>query len=345
MPLITDPAEATAIFEEVRQAGATVPCYCTENVHTLEAILGAAQQVGSEFGIPAPPIIVGFTGNYPYRPQLVGYTAAGDALEGLFAVRADLERLVRPDGPYGNVRAMAHLDHGDPDTDAAILEEGAGFLSSAMYDCSELPLAENIERTKAFVQRMEGKMLVEGIVDEIYGPEAGTDFDLTRPEDAERYVAETNVPFIVVNVGTEHRSAAGGRAQYNGERAREIAERVGRIMCLHGASSLGGEGLDVLPSDGFIKVNIWTILERTGAQALAVDMLENLGYVLSAEQLRSLVDRGVITAEHAQEQEGREPTLDYFPHANRRDGAWLPAVKELLVHDLRDLGYAKLAAQ
>lgn len=345
MPLVTDAAEAAEVYVEVREAGATMPCYCTENVHTLEAILGATQRIGAELGIAEPPIVVGFTGNYAYRPQLVRYTAAGDALEGLYAVRADLERLARPDGPYGNVRVMAHLDHGDPEADADIIEAGVGFISSVMYDCSELPLAENMERTKAFMQEMEGRMLVEGIVDEIYGPEAGTDFELTRPEDAERYVAETGVPLIVVNVGTEHRAAAGGHALYNGERAREIAARVGHIMCLHGASSLGEAGLGVLPGDGFVKVNIWTILERTGAQALALDMLDNLGSVLSAEQVQELAGRTTITREHARAQSDATPTLDYFPHGNRRDEVWLPAVTELIAGNLRDLGYARLGAQ
>jgi fructose/tagatose bisphosphate aldolase len=298
--------------------------------------------VGAELAIAAPPIVVGFTGNYPYRPQLVRYTAAGDALEGLLAVRADLERLARPDGPYGNARVMAHLDHGDPDRDAEVIEAGVGFLASVMYDCSELPLEQNMERTKALVQHMQGRVLVEGIVDEIYGPEAGTDFELTKPEDAERYVAETGVPLIVVNVGTEHRAAAGGHALYNGERAREIAARVGHIMCLHGASSLGEAGLGVLPGDGFVKVNIWTILERTGAQALALDTLDNLGSVLSARQIQALADAQVITQEHVRRQRGHVPNLDYFPHGNRRDDVWLPAVTELIANNLHDLGYARL---
>lgn len=345
MAVISDPADARAIYDELRAVGAVLPCYCTENVHTTEAILRAVHEVGEEFGIPEPPIIVGFTASYPYRSQLVRYTAAGDALEGLLAVRADLQRLARPDGVYGNVRVMPHLDHGHAQRDAEIIEAGSGFLASVMYDCSELSLEENIKRTKAFVRRMEGTVLVEGIVDEIYGPEAGTQFELTKPEDAERYVAETGVPLIVVNVGTEHRAAAGGQGLYDGARAREIAARVGRIMCLHGASSLGEAGLGALPGDGFVKVNIWTILERTGAQALALDNLENLGHVLSAEQIDELAGRGVITQEHARRQRGRTPTLDYFPHGNRRDDVWLPAVVKLITGNLRDLGYEQLGTR
>ncbi|MFQ6133277.1 MAG: class II fructose-bisphosphate aldolase [Armatimonadota bacterium] len=343
MPLVSDPAESAAIFREVAEKNVAIPCYGTENVDTTEVILRATKEIGEELGIPNPPIIIGFTSRYEFRKQLQNYTGLGDAVEGFLAARADMERLCRPDGPFASVRMMVNLDHAHPGVDEDIIEMGKDFLSSIMYDCSDYPMDENIRMTAEAVKRLEKHVLVEGCVDEIYGPEAGTEFDMTRPEDAVRYLEETRVPLIVVNVGTEHRAAAGGLAEYNGERARAIRDAVGKCMVLHGASSLGATNLDELPGDGFVKVNTWTMVERVGGQAVVLDALEHLDGILHSHQVEELKDKGWLTPERAAELADGKPSLDYFTHARRRDHAWAPAVLELLKQSLRDFGYVRLA--
>jgi len=344
MPIVTDPDESAAIFKEVAEKNVAIPCYGTENVDTTEVILRATKEIGQELGVARPPIIIGFTSRYPFRKQLENYTGLADAVEGFLAVRSDLERLCRPDGPFANIRVMVNLDHAHPGVDEDIIEMGKGLLSSVMYDCSDYPMDENIRMTSDAVKRLERYVLVEGCVDEIYGPEAGTGFDMTKPEDAARFLEQTRVPLIVVNVGTEHRAAAGGHALYSGERARAIRDRVGKCMVLHGASSLGDTRLDELPDDGFVKVNTWTMVERVGGQAVVLDAFEHLDGILYPHQVEELRDKGWLTAERAAQLAHATPSLDYFTHARRRNGAWVPVVLDLLKQSLRDFGYTRLAA-
>ncbi len=87
---------------------------------------------------------------------------------------------------------------------------------------------------------------------------------ITSPHQAEKYFSETGVDIIVPNLGTEHRSST-STLKYEGNLAREISNRIGPYLCLHGASSLAEEQISHFYEDGICKVNIWTILERDSA--------------------------------------------------------------------------------
>jgi hypothetical protein len=65
-------------------------------------------------------------------------------------------------------------------------------------------------------------------------------------------------------------------------------------MVLHGSSSLHDDDLPRLAGDGIVKVNIWSIFERLGGQAVARDVLENLGNLFTSEQLRAFQEAGIL---------------------------------------------------
>src|SRR5208283_4710470 len=107
----------------------------------------------------------------------------------------------------------------------------------------------------------------------------------TTAAQAARFLRETGVDLLVPNVGTEHRATA-NQAKYLSARAREISAATGRILCLHGTSSLSQSELSQLPDDGFIKINVYTTLAVHGGQAVARNVLNNVGNIFDEEQLR-----------------------------------------------------------
>jgi fructose-bisphosphate aldolase class II len=208
-----------------------------------------------------------------------------------------------------------------------------------MFDGSHYPLEENVRRTAEYVERFRDRVTIEGAVDEIAAEEDGIEDELCTPERAKRFVEATGVDLIVPNVGTEHRATV-EKARYRGDVARAISKEVGKILVLHGTSSLGEQDLSSLPDDGVIKVNIWTRLARLGAQAVARRVLEDVGCILSEGDIREFMDEGLLGSAFVDKTEierrwGGElgPKLQVFAECVRRDawvGTVLPAIKEYL---------------
>ncbi len=344
MPLVTDPEETRAFLNLLRETRAAIPCFCTENAWTTEAVLEAATDAGGRFGIKAPPVCIAFTASYPGRRNLGGYWACGDLRMGFEGALGDLKVLTGPDSPYAACRVFPHLDHGQPDEDAWLLEGRVDDLAMVMFDASALPFEENIERTAAYVARFRDRVVIEGAVDELRAAGEGEHaFPLTTVAQAARFLRETGCDLIVPNVGTEHRAAQAGRAVYRAERAREIARAVGPNMVLHGTSCLGESDLSGLPRDGFVKVNVWTIVEKTGARLTADYVLRNLGRLVERSYVEELVEAGVLNA--AITSPAREPIgpdMDYFPLVNLRRH-WVRGVAAKLVRYYEMLGYERLA--
>jgi fructose/tagatose bisphosphate aldolase len=340
MPLVTDAAEAREIYREAQQRRIVMPAFGTENRDTTEAAFRAVAEIAAQCHIPSPPLVIAATANYEGRTQLVNYTSLATAAEGLIAFRHDMARLCRPDGPYPHVRAMAHLDHAQPEADRAVIAAGLDFFASIMYDCSTYPLPVNMSLTERFVAENGQRVMVEGAVDEIY--ESGTGVpknELTTPEQARRFMEHTRADLIVANLGTEHRATAEG-AQYHGDRAREISAAVGPVLVLHGTSSLRDAGLGMLRGDGIVRVNIWTRLEHVAAVALAHDVIGNLGGILSRDEMQALVSQGALSGDFARAQSQRQPSLDFIANVHRRNDVCVPAMVALMKRYLLDLGYA-----
>lgn len=345
MPLISDPQVVEEVYNRAMDAGICLANFCTSNPYTTEAILRSAYEFGQVHGFRDTPIVVSSTANYPIEPQLVSYTHLKDARLGMQALIDDVEMMLSAGSPYADLLVMLHLDHAQPEADQAVIEGAIDKYATIMYDASEWPLEENIRMTREFVDRMRGKVLVEGAVTEIAQAVDDVDEPLTTPEEAEQYYHETGVFLVVPDLGTEHR-ATGVAAHYDGRLAQAIRERIGNRLVLHGSSSLRDEDLPRLPEDGIIKVNIWTTFERLGGQAVARHVLRELGNILTEDELRSLYDEGVIGDRYfdpefiADACDGRlGPKLAGLREEARRD-AWQAAVVERMTFYLDRFNYA-----
>ncbi|MBR1968467.1 MAG: class II fructose-bisphosphate aldolase [Clostridia bacterium] len=291
--IITKFDQVQKVFENAKKLGWVIPCICSENQTTTEAILSACSDYGKKIGMRVP-IIIAITVNYSHRPQAVNYSYADDWKTGLQLFKDDIKAFAGEGGVYSDIDVLIHLDHVQFDDDIELINSDLTDFSSIMYDASALPFDKNIEMTAAFVKKMKGKILIEGACDEIVDA-TGTEHNaLTTPENAKRYIEETGVDMIVANLGTEHR-ATGKELMYHGDLAREIQKEIGKTIVLHGTSSVKNDQVKGLFSDGVCKVNIWTALERDSSKELFYDMVVNASKVGGVEVVDKLIEEGYLT--------------------------------------------------
>ena len=308
MPLITDRKQVLDIYREAERNKWVLPCFCTENLTTTEAILEATKQFGESKGIKDVPVIIAITCKYDHRSQSTNYSHTGRWDIGLKLFMEDLKMLTVKGSPYEDLRVMVHLDHIQCDDDKELLSWDMNAFSSIMFDASKLPFSENIRLTREFVKEKGHQILVEGACDEIVDASGNAKSDLTTAQKAEEYLKSTKVDLIVANLGTEHR-ASSMDLKYYGENARSIKEKVGTKIVLHGASSVLPSQIERLFEDGVCKVNIWAALERDSTPALFKDMLINASKVVGGETVELLKKEGLLGEKC--EAQGKA-SLDYF---------------------------------
>ena len=331
MPVVNEYNEVKEIYDEAAQMGIALPVFCAEDRETMEAILASAYEYGKEIGVDNLPVIPAWTSRYPPRGQMKLVTACGEPRLGTELMFSDLYAFMGETSPYRKLRVMPHLDHAFPWLDGDILEDYADRFASVMCDASEKPFSENIRLTAEYVEKVKGRVVIEGAVDEIF--ESGRQYQKNEPttvEQAIKFLTETSVDIIVPNVGTEHRATA-DKARYLSDHARKISSAAGKKLCLHGTSSVKPDELHKLPEDGFVKINIYTTLAVTGGQALAREVIENLGNIFDEKALRSMVEKeilgeAVLSAAYGNTQKLVKPKLEYVTNPKRRD-AWFEAVK------------------
>lgn len=289
MSLILDRAEVLDIYNYAREKKWVLPTFNSENLTTTEAILSAVSDYGESKGIENLPIIIGITNTYKDRPQAVYYSNTKRWDIGLKLFLSDLKVLTDKGSPFEHLRVLIHLDHIIWDEDSDLLEWDMGQFSSIMYDASTLPFEENIKKTAAFVEQQAQNIVIEGACDEIQKSGGMKDHDgLTTPEMAEIYQRETGVDIIVPNLGTEHR-AEKSALKYHDKLARNISKRLGKVLCLHGTSSVSKDHLANLYEDGICKVNLWTALERDSSGILFKEMVKNSSRVIGPEKTEKLI--------------------------------------------------------
>ena len=293
MPIITARDQVLEIYAEARQRRWVLPCFCTENLTTTEAILAAAKEFADARGFPDLPIIIAMTAQYSHRTQAAFYTHTRQWDIGLKLFLADLRVLAGPGSPYEQLRIMIHLDHIQFDDDQELLSWDMSDFSSIMFDASKGSFEENIRLTRDFVSRQGNVIVIEGACDEIMDATGEEKSDLTTVERAEQYCRETGVDLIVANLGTEHRANAKD-LRYHGDLARSIQKKIGTRMVLHGASSVPGDQIEHLIDDGVCKVNLWTALERDSSPALLTDMVSHAAEVAGGATVRQLQEKGLL---------------------------------------------------
>jgi len=146
--------------------------------------------------------------------------------------------------------------------------------NAVLFDGSELSLDENIKITKELVNYRGNKdILIEGEVGKIEGKsEIQKEVEvkkenLTKVEEAVRFVEETKVDLLAVSIGNIH-GITEKEPELDFKRGREIAQAVKIPLVLHGASGLSLEKIKKCISIGFKIIHLNTEFRKIWKEKL-----------------------------------------------------------------------------
>src|SRR5208283_2208028 len=181
-----------------------------------------------------------------------------------------------------------HLDHVPVvdeddlrvDYEAVMREAIQLGYQSVMVDGSRLPLEENIQATRKVTQIAHAAGIpVEGELGAVFGHEAGppppyeelfaSGKGFTAPEDAKRFVEETQVDWLSVAIGNVHGAISGVLMHSKKVEARLNLEHLDRIygnvripLVLHGGSGIKKDYIREAVRRGITKINIATTIRQ-----------------------------------------------------------------------------------
>ncbi len=154
---------------------------------------------------------------------------------------------------------------------ARALKAGYG---SVMVDGSRLPFENNVAATKAVIKVAHAVGIpVEAELGAVLGHESGplppyeelfaSGIGFTKPEDAERFVAETGVDWLSVSIGNIHGAIAGAAKSQKKPEARLDLDRLSIIaqlakvpIVLHGGTGIRPDNVREGIKRGIAKINI-----------------------------------------------------------------------------------------
>ena len=157
---------------------------------------------------------------------------------------------------------------------------------SVMIDGSRLPLEENIQAVREVVDLAHSKGIpVEAELGAVMGHESGpmpsyealyqSGKGFTDPDEAHRFVQETDCDWLSVAIGNIHGAIAAGRkdlkkvqARLNLERLALLNQAAGVPLVLHGGSGIQQDNLLESMKHGIAKVNVATEIRQAYEVAL-----------------------------------------------------------------------------
>ncbi len=238
------------LMADAKANGYAVGAFNVHNEETAQAIMRAAEEA-------AAPVFV----------------QIGRAVISYMGLKKSYE-IVRSCEGEANGTGCLHLDHSRTlDEVAEALRLGLG---SIMYDGAHLSLEENIANARKVVEVAHFMgVAVEAELGEM--PHARDMADLrwedyyTDVDEAARFVEETGVDYLAIQVGAVHGVSATSEPRIDPERIEAIAERVGIPLVLHGASGIPDDMARQAIAAGISKLNVDTDLRvvfREGMQAV-----------------------------------------------------------------------------
>jgi fructose-bisphosphate aldolase class II len=174
-----------------------------------------------------------------------------------------------------------HLDHSYEES-IIYRAMDAGF-SSVMFDGSQLPMEENISRTRVIADAAHAKGIsVEGEIGSVpYPDEDEIKDEKTTPEQALEFSERSGVDAMAVSVGNIHKLTQ-PKAVIDQTLIKEIEKITETPLVLHGTSGISSFDMKVIVNSRIAKCNIGTLLRQAwgrtlrqefGAQSEAFDRL------------------------------------------------------------------------
>jgi len=242
------------ILQDAHKNNYAVGAFNVNNMEIVQAIIEAAEETNS------PVILQASQGGLKYAG--VEYIA-------------ELGKLAARNA---KVPVAVHLDHGT-DFDQVMLCIRHGF-TSVMIDGSRFDLGKNIEVTKKVIEVAHAVgVSVEAELGKIGGTEDDITVDereatFTDPEEAKRFVDETNVDYLAIAVGTAH-GPYKGEPKIDFDRIKAIKEITNIPLVVHGSSGVPADSIKEAVSLGINKINIDTDLRIAFSNAVKEFIKEN----------------------------------------------------------------------
>jgi fructose-bisphosphate aldolase class II len=155
-----------------------------------------------------------------------------------------------------------HLDHCYEES-IVYQAINAGY-SSVMFDGSQLPLAENIRRTKQVVEVAHALgVSVEGEIGSVPYEEGRAHIKsiYTEPEEAAEYAEKTALDCVAVAIGNIHRLSTPS-CSIDYPRLSKIEALVNIPLVVHGTSGIAEKDLLQLKTTGVAKFNVGTSMRQ-----------------------------------------------------------------------------------
>ena len=214
-----------------------------------------------------------------------------------FVPRRAAVALIRELAADAPVPVAIELDHGR-DFGAVMECIRAGF-TDVMIDASTRPYEENVALTRKVVEVAHAAGL--GAEAEIGHVGRGTDYanvearkaTLTRPEDATRFVADTNIDILAVAIGSAH-GLYKGEPELDLERLRQIRAAVDVPLVLHGGSGLSDEDFQAAIAGGICKVNIYTNMAVAAVAAMRESLTDLAVHYFQVQQAAQQAIKEVV---------------------------------------------------
>jgi ketose-bisphosphate aldolase len=234
--------DLSRVLKPARQGRYAVGAFNIYNLETIHAVLAAADELRS-------PVIL----------------ALGERYLKDFPIRA-ISAITTVLASDSRVPVALHLDHAQKieSIEQAI---AAGF-TSVMIDGSKLSLEENIAITKkAVALARPRKVTVEAELGRIVRTGVAASDLFTDPDEARRFMEETDADALAVAVGTVH-GLYKGAPTLDLERLTRIAEKVSVPLVLHGGSGLPDHLIKSAIQVGVAKLNVNTEVSIQGVNAV-----------------------------------------------------------------------------
>ncbi|WP_136687929.1 class II fructose-bisphosphate aldolase [Halorhabdus amylolytica] len=240
--------ELAEVYDEALDGGFGLVASNVAEPNVMMGLMEGAEQADSDLLIQMSAGACRFAGN-------------GDAEAGLAAMGNYIDVIAE----QYDVGVFLNMDH-QTDMDFIDMQVETAIPSSIMIDASHEDFEENVERSKAVVEKTEQadeEILVEaelgqikGVEDEIVAEEAF----YTDPEQAVEFVDRTGCDLLAISVGTQHGVAKGKDLDLKPDLASEISQTLAdhgleTPLVLHGSSGLQPEQLSDFMGRGICKVN------------------------------------------------------------------------------------------
>lgn len=230
-----------------KKGGYGVGLFNTVNVEMARAVIETAEELKA-------PVIVG----------------TAEVLTTAMSLERVAEYLI-PMAQKASVPVCVHFDHGL--TFEKCMEALNLGYKSVMYDCSTASYEDNVAKVAEMVKICHGfGATVEGELGHVGDNEGSAEGDshladpsayFTDVELAKDFVDRTGVDALAVAVGNAHGDYK-FPPKLDFQRIRDIAERTGVPLVLHGGSGLADDDFRIAIKEGICKVNIFTDIDKAG---------------------------------------------------------------------------------